>query len=168
MTRQPPNERGLTLTEVTVVMVLAAIVMTGLVGFYLNSQATWLDGSLQAISQREANLVLDTIRRRAQTAYGATSDSVDSAQHCWLAIQQNSADPPELAYYYWWSPSDSLIHEGYRLHGDDRGPMIQSKVDRFVVSTTGELVRVVALQVRTPQGHHITLATNVRLMNGGL
>ena len=32
------DERGLTLTEVAVVMVLGTLIMAGLVGFYLSSQ----------------------------------------------------------------------------------------------------------------------------------
>ena len=39
------SQRGLTLTEVTVVTVLASIVMLGIVSFYVNSQGTWMDAS---------------------------------------------------------------------------------------------------------------------------
>jgi prepilin-type N-terminal cleavage/methylation domain-containing protein len=158
------GERGLTLTEVTVTMVLAAIVMTGLVGFYLSSQATWLDGSLQAITQREATLVIETIRRRVQTANQAVSAPVDGGAHWELVIVQKPGDP---GYYYWWSAADSLIHEGFRDQGDDRGPMLSSKVDRFVVSTSNnfQLVRIVSLQVRTPNGHDVTLSSSIRLAN---
>jgi hypothetical protein len=163
-------ERGLTLTEVTIVMVLATIVLTGLVGFYLNSQATWLDGSIQAISQREVNLVVDAIRKRTRVAYLATVNNVPDAQHVQLDLAPVKDSPPEQTYSYWWDPADSLVHEGCRLMGDDRGPMLQSKVETFSLAVVdgGRLLRVVSLQVRTPQGHHIAVRTNVRLENGGL
>ena len=38
-------EAGLTLTEVSVVMIIGTIIMAGLVGFYLASQGLWLDAS---------------------------------------------------------------------------------------------------------------------------
>src|SRR5262249_34679905 len=56
------NERGLTLTELAVVMILGTMIMAGLVGFYLSSQGLWLDASTQAITQREASLVATAVR----------------------------------------------------------------------------------------------------------
>ena len=43
MRLRPLDERGLTLTEVAIVGVIGVLVLLGLGGFYLNSQATWLD-----------------------------------------------------------------------------------------------------------------------------
>ena len=57
----PLSERGLTLTELTIVGVLACLVMLGLVGFYMSSQGVWMDASAQAITQREATSVIDEI-----------------------------------------------------------------------------------------------------------
>src|SRR5262249_32619505 len=37
------DERGLTLTELAVVMILGTMIMAGFVGFYLSSQGMWLD-----------------------------------------------------------------------------------------------------------------------------
>ena len=73
MTIGPGNARGLTLTEVAVVMILGTMIMAGLVGFYLSSQGLWLDASTQAITQREATLVAaamrDSIRKSELTNY---------------------------------------------------------------------------------------------------
>ena len=53
MTSPHANERGMTLTEVAVVMILGTMIMAGMVGFYLSSQGLWLDASTQAITQRD-------------------------------------------------------------------------------------------------------------------
>ena len=63
----PRSERGLTLTELVVVGVLATLVMLALTGFYFNSQRTWLEGSSQALTQREATLALEHLADDAQS-----------------------------------------------------------------------------------------------------
>ena len=74
-----PAERGITLTELTIVMALAALVTVGLMTFYLNSQGVWLDGSSQALTQRDATLVLERITRQTRLAKIAyVADDPDS------------------------------------------------------------------------------------------
>lgn len=161
MTPTPRHrERGLTLTEITIVFVLAAVLMTGLVAFYLNSQAVWLDGSSQAITQREATLVLDAIRARARGAakvqVGGANDQLDLL---------NRFQPPESTYSFWLA--DSALHEGYKLLGQDLSPMTQSKVTAFVVAAQdSELAMVRDLSLMSAQGRVVRVRTSVRLVNG--
>ncbi len=158
-------ERGLTLTEVTVVMVLATLVMTGLVAFYLNSQATWMDGSAQAMTQREATLVLESIRHRAHGSAVVTVAQTPDADHCQLNLTPFGA-PPESTYSYWWA-ADSSLHEGYRNVGEDRGAMTVSPVIRFRVGAVdAQMVFVRQLLLRTSQGELVSMGTSARLMNG--
>ena len=62
------------------VTVLATLGMFGIVFFYLSSQATWLDGSTQAISQREASVILgaltDSLRSAASVSVFDSPDSL--------------------------------------------------------------------------------------------
>jgi len=167
MTARSRRETGLTLTEVTIVMVLAGMVMTGLVGFYLSSQATWIDGSSQAITQREANLVLESIRQRARPAWTAHVAPNPDATHALLQLDYQGFPPSQSHYYFWWEPSDSLIHEGYGDPRRDQGPVLQSKVETFDVTASNTMVRVNALQLRTAGGQHVRLSTFVQLVNGG-
>src|SRR5258706_10357166 len=65
------DQRGLTLMEVRIVVVLASLVMLALLGFYINSQATWNDASSQTITQRELTMVIERITEKAHMAnYG--------------------------------------------------------------------------------------------------
>ena len=174
MTRRPAaldrlrDQRGLTLTELTVVFVLATILMSGLVAFYLNSQGTWLEGSSQSVSQREVTLVLASISTRARAAKSVT---VSGSPHAFIQIDPaglTTSAPVESTYFYWWSAADSLIHEGYRIPVVvDRGPMLQSKVELFQASSTLSLLNIQNLQVHTAEGERISMGTQAAILNAG-
>src|SRR5262249_57306890 len=102
------RDRGLTLTEVAVVMILGTMIMAGLVGFYLSSQGLWLDASTQAITQREASLVASAVRDSVRAAAEAKVLSVPDSLHQQLALYRRKGDPVP-SYYFWWDASDSLI-----------------------------------------------------------
>jgi hypothetical protein len=160
------DEAGITLTEITIVFVLASLVMTGLLAFYLNSQAVWVDGSTQAIAQREVTLVLNAVSARARRATGATVTANPDLQHVQIALKMPGA-PPESTYFYWWSPADSLVHEGYRNLNQDRGPMIMSRVECFAASADSFLLSIDSLRVHSSSGAHITLNTAAAFENRG-
>lgn len=160
-------EAGMTLTEVTVVIILAAVLMTGIVTFYLNAQTMWLDGSSQAITQREATLALRTIAKRARSGAAAYCAG-DPRQNMRLDIFNDQPADPESTFSFWLAP-DSLIHNGYAYSSDaarqDLGPMMQSRVVVFAAHKDNDQVYVDTLDVLTPQGGHITMSTSVTLMN---
>ena len=149
------DERGLTLTELMVVGVLATIVMTGLIAFYFNSQSVWLDGSSQAITQREATLVLRAISKGTRSAASAVS-SGGTQSTLTLSFADGST------YSYWWNAADSLIYEGQPAAGH---PMISSPAECFAVEVRGGLVIVDSLRLRSSEGQRITVGTSVALMN---
>ena len=43
------NERGLTLTELAIVGAMGLLVMTAIMGFYMNCQTLWTDASSKSI-----------------------------------------------------------------------------------------------------------------------
>jgi len=152
------RDAGLTLTEVAVVMILGTMIMAGLVGFYLSSQGLWLDASTQAITQREASLVAETIRDYVRQSGAAQASPVPDPQHWQLALMR-SAKLGEVPYYYfWWDPSDSLIHSGPTVGGAGTGPMIVSRAERFLVAGTNKGVRV-DLRLRTATGSTVDIGT---------
>jgi hypothetical protein len=134
MTGPRRGERGLTLLEVTVVMILGTLIMAGLVGFYLSSQGLWLDSSTQAITQREASLIASTIRDHVRKSHSALQSPSPDALHHQLALYRES-DPTTPYYYFWWNPADSLIYAGRSVGGPDSGPMGMSRAERFTFST---------------------------------
>ena len=163
VTRARRAERGLTLTEVAVVMILGTLIMGGMVGFYLSSQGLWLDASTQVITQREASLVTsairDSIRKSAQAFVSESPDSL----HMQLALVK--ADGGNVPYYYfWWDASDSLIHSGTRVGGAGSGPMIVSHAERFQFIGSGEAVRV-DLRLRSAGGNVVEAGAYAVMQN---
>lgn len=143
------DERGLTLTEVAVVMILGTMIMAGLVGFYLSSQGMWLDASTQAITQREASLVAAAMRDSIRQSSGAQASLSPDSLHQQLALYKNGSATPY--YYFWWDSSDSLIHAGTSVGGLGTGPMIVSHAERFQLSASNYAVRV-DMRLRSASG----------------
>ena len=158
------SEAGLTLTEVAVVMIIGTMIMAALVGFYLASQGLWLDASTQAITQREATLVASAIRDKVRASGFAQAFSGPDPQHQQLALYDKQGDPP--SYYFWWDPSDSLIHAGPTIGGANSGPMVTSVAERFQVtaSTSTRAVRV-DLRLRSATGNTVEVGTLAVFMN---
>ena len=146
----PANECGLTLTEVTVVMILGTMIMAGLVGFYLASQGVWLDASTQAITQREASLVTAVMRDNIRMSGKATVTSSPDSLHEQLALFRRPGDVTPY-FYFWWNSSDSLLYSGTTVGGSGSGPMIASHAELFKISASGSAVRV-DLRLRTANG----------------
>lgn len=150
MTTPHANERGMTLTEVAVVMILGTMIMAGMVGFYLSSQGLWLDASTQAITQREASLVTAAIRDSVRkSAYAARSLSPDSL-HQYLALFRKASDTTPY-YCFWWNAGDSLLYSGISVNDPASGPMIVSHVERFQINLSDLAVRS-DLRLRTASG----------------
>jgi type II secretory pathway pseudopilin PulG len=149
-------ERGITIFEVTVVIVLASVVMMGLVGFYLNSQATWIEASTQALTQRDATLALERMTERIRGASSAVTP--DSSTLVLYDLGGN-----ELRRF-WLEPSDSLLHHGLGTIQDD-GPLVDSKVERFRVSADPAFVTIGALVLAGPRGTRIEAASGATLYN---
>jgi hypothetical protein len=156
-------ERGITLTEITIVFVLASLVMTGLLTFYFNSQAVWVDGSAQAITQREATLILDAISAKARRATGAvvTGTQIDL---------QLPGPVPDSTYSFWLvtdAGGHRHMHQGYRSLTPpvDRGQMVLSEIMAFVAHPDTALLHIDSLRVRSASGSQVTLSTAAAFEN---
>lgn len=159
--RQP--ERGLTLVEVTVAVVLASIVLVGLVGFYLSSQATWISSSTKAVTQRDGTLALEAITIKVRASTTALAEASPDAQHMRLFLYDLGSVNP--SYRFWWNAADSTLHHGPGT-STDLGSLVPSRVARFQVAVTGgSLVEVVALDMVSPSGEVISLSTAAALYN---
>lgn len=159
--RREREERGSTLLELMLVTLLATMASLGIVFFYLSSQATWLDGSVQAMSQREATVIVGALTdslRRASSA--VVFDSPDSL-HQGISIRDGAGSE---FFRMWWNTGDSLVHE--RVNGgSDLGAVGRSKVETFRFGRADSLVELRLLQVRAANGERIQLATTVNLYN---
>jgi prepilin-type N-terminal cleavage/methylation domain-containing protein len=165
MTRLLRGARGLTLTEVVVVMVIGTLIMAGIVGFYLSSQGVWLDSSTQVITQREASLIASAIRDSVRKSGKAIVSQVPDSLHCQLALyaDESKATP---SYYFWWNPGDSLIYSGTSIGGAGSGPMGVSRAEKFqfVASEEKKNVRM-DMRLRTGSGEAVEMSAFVVIKN---
>jgi hypothetical protein len=149
-------ETGLTLTEVTVVMILGTLIMAGLVGFYLSSQGLWLDGSTQAITQREASLVASAIRDSVRRNGAAVVLSVPDSLHQQLGLKRRTSDPAPY-YYFWWDATDSLVYSGTAIGAPGSGPIGLSRATRLKFSASEQAVRM-DLRMLSAQGSRVDMS----------
>jgi len=162
VTRAVRDARGLTLTEVAVVMILGTMIMAGLVGFYLSSQGVWLDASTQAITQREATLVTAAMRDSIRKACKAIASPSPDPLHEQLALFRPGDAAPY--YYFWWSSTDSLLYSGTSIGGTGSGPMIVSRAERFQLIATPTGVRV-DMRLRSASGDIVEAGAFAVMMN---
>ena len=162
MRLRPLDERGLTLTEVTIVAAIGTIVLLGMGGFYLNSQATWLDASAQSITQREITMVTQAIVDSVRTSGEVVGSNNPDVEHGMLTLRKTTGGT--AFYYYWWDATDSLVHGGTSPGAPDDHAMMQSVVERFAVSTVGTMVRV-DLRARSTAGQRVQFGGSARWRN---
>jgi type II secretory pathway pseudopilin PulG len=157
------SERGLSLMEVTVVIVLAAVMTLGLLGFYLNSQATWVDASSQAMAQRDATLLLETLTAQVRGAAAAEVYDSPDGQHQGLILRNRNL--VEIRRF-WWNGADSLVHEAW---GDGAanplGAPVPSRIERFQLSVTDSLVHLDSLVVVSANGDRVPLSSTMAFYN---
>jgi Tfp pilus assembly protein PilE len=155
------DQRGVTLVEVVVVGVLASVVMLALTGFYINSQATWIDASAQAVTQREVTFVAETIADSVHASYNAIVST--SPTTLILYDAPIGTGPAQEKCRFRLDPVDSLIHQWHLT--TDGGPLSYSRVTRFDVTTDGAMVKVLALEMRPSSGRLISESLNAAMYN---
>ena len=158
------DQRGLTLLELTAVMAIASIVTVGLVSFYLNSQTTWMEGSTQAIAQREGSLVLADLTRKARLAsFVDVQPSPDTLHHRVVFVH-----PDGSQHAFYWDPSDSLVHTALKLPDfevQELGPCVSYPVTAFKLETDGAVVELKELALLLPNGQVVTSTGAAALYN---
>ena len=155
------DQRGITLVEVTVVMVLASLVMVGLVGFYVTSQQQWLTASSQVVTQREGTLALQQIGDSIRTSAAAVITLSPDSLHQRLTLY-NATATATMAFF--WNPADSLLHWEYPP-GTARGSVVSSRVNRFRVFTNDTMVTIAMLELIDPDGDLIPLSGGALMYN---
>lgn len=156
-------ERGLTLTEVMIVMALAVVVMLGLVGFYMNSQATWIDGSSQAITQRDGTLLIQTMTEAVRSAARAVVSNYPDAAHQALFLYASKSATDPFRCFYW---KDSRVYSGDSQPRDGDPAVVTSPVGRFQLETVDTtLVLMDLVELPTAKGAPVRLSSAAALYN---
>ncbi len=169
---KPPHpgtgERGLTLTELVIVGLLATIVMMALTAFYVSSQRVWVDGSTQAMAQRDGTLLVEALRRSVHEAeLAGVSNPRPDPDHdeLWLKYA-----PGDSTAYFRWDSTDRRVHlwvNGPMNGLQYRGPVADTPVSRFyltVYDTT--MVELTRLDLKTANGDSVSMTSRFELMGG--
>lgn len=158
------NERGMTLTEVTIVGVIAVLVMLTLTSFYFNSQRTWIESSTKAVAQREGTLIVEHLARhvRESGSYAITPGA--DAEHWTLTLYP--AGSTSQSKQFVWYESDGLVHELDGPTLEDKGPIGTSQVERFLLAGPDPgMVELTALELLSVSGEPIHLSSRFALYN---
>jgi hypothetical protein len=159
--------RGLTLIEVTIVMVLATLVVMGMISFYISSQSTWTASSTQVLAQRDATLLIETISNRVRASH--TAQVIDSPDSLHQGLVLFGIDPATQVlverWRFWWA-ADSLVHQGPGLN-DDRGPVVASRATRFQLDTLTRRVQIRLVELRAGDGQLVRTSSAAAFYNRG-
>jgi prepilin-type N-terminal cleavage/methylation domain-containing protein len=157
------QQAGFTLMELTVVIALAGVVTLGLVAFYLNSQMLWMDASTQALAQRDATTIMEAMREQSETAGLAAAQAVGGGN--WRVTFYTSPTGSQTGGFVW-RAADSLVHS-FDASGQDLGPIVPTKVERFALSTPPNLPMLIidTLRVRSTSGQRVQMSGGFALYN---
>lgn len=159
-------ERGVTLTELTIATVLASVIMFGLVGFYMGSQGVWMDSSGQALTQREATQIVQTLTERGRGALGWTLTDVvgtDSLQSVTFLVPRPGGFIGSERF--WWDANDHRIHHEVD-GGGDLGALEASEVQKFAFRSSWDTSYVeFSIRMRSPEDHIVALNSGMSLPN---
>jgi hypothetical protein len=155
------SERGLTLTELAIVGLLAVIVMLSLTGFYFNAQRIWLDTSTKAMTQRDAALLIDVLGRYAHRAAKAVIVPTD-ASHDQLSLYADKNDlVPRDVFYF--DSADRRVHR--QENGTDVGSIVDSEALRFQFTLDNDsLLTLTAAQLASSNDDRVFIATSYQLL----
>jgi hypothetical protein len=153
--------RGLTLIEVTIVMALSTLVVMGMISFYISSQSTWMAGSTQALAQRDATLLIEAVSDSVRRAFLADVQPGSDPLHQTLILHDENLN--EFCRF-WWDETDSLVHQGPGV-GQDKGPVVASRVARFQLDTLTRLVEIRLVELRAGDGQLVRMSSAAALYN---
>jgi hypothetical protein len=134
------------------------------VGFYMTSQAVWMEGSSQAITQRDATLLVAAMTENVRRAARAVTVDDPDMQHqtLYLYSDKNATTLPFRCYYW----KDSRVYFGSDQPRTGDTLVVVSPVDRFQLGTVDTtLVLMDLIELPTSKGMPVRLASAAALYN---
>lgn len=113
MVRENSNitEKGFTLIELMVVVVILSIVTLGLVTFFTGGARSWISGQSQLKSQREARQAMEYMVREIRHGESVVTGNTHTVT---LAVPQLDSDPAYQVTYSWsgtnWDPVNREVN----------------------------------------------------------
>ena len=152
------NQKGFSLIEMMVVVVILGLIVLGLVTFFTGGAKSWVAGQSQLTAQRNARQVIDImvreIREGESVSGTTTSITVD--------IPALGSDPADSVTYSWTgTPGDPINREGNPLIND-------VKTLNFTYPDASKVHILLEVDVDKDENPDVTLNADVDLRNYGL
>ncbi len=165
------NQRGFSLIEMMVVVVILGLIVLGLVTFFTGGTKSWVAGQYQLTAQRNARQAMDRMVKEIRGA----SDIIDSSTSSKIIFKQNSTNLD----YSWsgkkWDPVfediDSLINNVQSLTFQYFDILDVEVVLPLTEKTASKISKVhidLKVDVDKDSNPDITLNADVKLRNFGV
>ena len=155
------NQKGFSLIEMMVVVVILGLIVLGLVTFFTGGAKSWVAGQSQLKAQRNARQAMDIMVREIREGEEVTSITTTSIT---VAIPALGSDPAGSVTYAWaGTPGNPLPlnREG--------NPLIDNvKTVSFTSTDPSKVHIILEVDVDKDGNPDITLNTDVNLRNYGL
>jgi len=153
------NQKGFSLIEMMVVVVILGLIVLGLVTFFTGGARSWISGQSQLEAQRNARQAMDIMVREIREGEAVTSIATTSIT---VAIPALGSDPAGSVTYTWsGTPVDPVNREG--------NPLIDNvKIISFISTDPSKVHILLEVDVDDDGRPDITLNTDVNLRNYGL
>ena len=150
------NQKGFSLIEMMVVVVILGLIVLGLVTFFTGGAKSWVAGQSQLKAQREARQAIDRMVREIRHGELVTTSTTNSIE----------VDVPALG-------SEPSYNVTYNLSGTiisrDGNPLINNvKTLEFTYPDASKVHILLEVDVDGDDNPDITLNTDVNLRNYGL
>ena len=152
------KQKGFSLIEMMVVVVILGLIVLGLVTFFTGGAKSWVAGQSQLEAQRNARQAMDIMVReiREGKSYSGTTSSIT------VDIPALGSDPAGSVTYTWsGTPGDPINREGNRL-------IDNVKIVSFIPTDPSKVHIILEVDVDDDGNPDITLDTDVNLRNYGL
>ena len=170
------NQKGLSLIEMMVVVVILGLIVLGLVTFFTGGAKSWVAGQSQLTAQRNARQAMDRMVREIREGENVKTGSDDDT-----IVVSIPALGSELAYDVTYSLSDTTIKRGttplidnVMISGEDIFEYYDSSgikydsPDSTTLPTISKIHINLKVDVDDDGNPDITLNTDVNLRNFGL
>jgi prepilin-type N-terminal cleavage/methylation domain-containing protein len=153
------NQKGFSLIEMMVVVVILGLIVLGLVTFFTGGVRSWITGQGQLQSQRNARQAMDIMVREIREGESVSSGTVTSIT---VDIPALGSNPAHSVTYNWsGTPGDPINRES--------NPLINNvKKLEFSYPDASKISIILEVDNDDDGNPDITLDTDVNLRNYGL
>jgi prepilin-type N-terminal cleavage/methylation domain-containing protein len=155
------NQKGFSLIEMMVVVVILGLIVLGLVTFFTGGAKSWVAGQSQLKAQREARQAIDRMVREIRHGELVTDNSINN-----ISVDIPALEGAGSEYNVTYKLSGTIIE---REVNSVSSPMINNvKKLEFTYPDASEVHIILEVDVDNDDKPDITLNTDVNLRNHGL